>query len=190
MAELLKAFSQNDFKRCFEAWKACTKQCVASHRNCSEGDSMDTIILSIKYIFNQSCYLIVTPCMRPTFFTATIHYQRCTKIIHKFLGHLTEEEIATAWWQGSMVKLSLLCGNHLILKVWEPLMHNRSFFLEASQTLTTPTIHILWMKRKHFAIHLQYSTHNAGGSAFHHAVIHICIFKMEVVYFNTFCTTQ
>jgi hypothetical protein len=38
--QLLKALSQNDFRRCFEAWKFSMGQCVASSGNYFEGDNM------------------------------------------------------------------------------------------------------------------------------------------------------
>jgi hypothetical protein len=40
IAELLKELSQNDFRRCFEAWKTCVRQCVTSNGNCFEGDNL------------------------------------------------------------------------------------------------------------------------------------------------------
>jgi len=36
LAEWLRALSQNDFRDCFEAWKAYMEQCVASNRNCMQ----------------------------------------------------------------------------------------------------------------------------------------------------------
>jgi hypothetical protein len=40
MAELLKALTQNGFRRCFKAWKICMGQHVASNGNYFEGDNM------------------------------------------------------------------------------------------------------------------------------------------------------
>jgi hypothetical protein len=40
MAELLKSFSQNDFRRCWKAWKAHVGQCVASDGNYFEGNNV------------------------------------------------------------------------------------------------------------------------------------------------------
>jgi radical SAM protein with 4Fe4S-binding SPASM domain len=38
--ELLKALSQNECRRCFEAWKACMGRCVATVVNYFEGDDI------------------------------------------------------------------------------------------------------------------------------------------------------
>jgi hypothetical protein len=44
MAELLKVLSHNDFRRCFEAWKAHMGQCLAFDVNYFEGIQVDAII--------------------------------------------------------------------------------------------------------------------------------------------------
>jgi hypothetical protein len=38
--DLLKAFTQNDFQKCFHAWKECTQHCIEAQGNCFEGDNL------------------------------------------------------------------------------------------------------------------------------------------------------
>jgi hypothetical protein len=96
----------------------------------------------------------------PFFFENTVNLERYIDIVHEFLGHLTEEEIAKAWFQqdcatchtarATMHEVSLLFRDRIILKGLWPhthrICHHQIFFYGATlKTVPTAITHTIWM---------------------------------------------